>query len=863
MGNFDRTDSSAPSLPPRLVAATKFSVPGLPSRYVPRQRLDAALDAATQLPLTVVAGVPGAGKSVLLASWLHERPELKSIWLSCDARDADPVNFWLALGAALSHRWPDRWLDVVDLLSEREPDLDDIAIAMVNDLADLGEPVVAVIDDFQFAGAAAPSLLTLIERLPPSCRVVVGSRTEPQLGLHRLRAYGQLLEVRDPDLRLTPAEVAAVVRQYEVELSEAEVDLLATRTEGWMAGVQMAAVSLRDRSDSDRFLADLAKTPRAITDFLGTEVLDRQTPEIRDFLLATSVLDVLDAASCAAVTEQKNASSLLGLLEERNLFLVELGQGAYRYHHLFGDLLRQRLRAEDPGRQHDLHRRAAGFFVEVGDPESAIGHFLAAGQDAEAFEVLRSNLVRAFHQGDGRLPRRLVAKIEACSTKIEPSRMPDLALALAARGPAGDAGAWIVRANTHAAELSDALRGRLAVARALLALQYGNAVEVERAFSDYPGPTGLPDQELADFVPGILARSRLWLGDVRGARQLCELGIGPFQGVSVTSQLAWVACVEGHLTEAERLAGQALARAQSIGLTAHPIMVEAICAQGRVAFERGDLAAAERLFERSLSISEEPRPALALVSQLLLCRLWLTDGRVGEALEGIAQARAFLPPGSTSPLLGLCQALEGRVAIAIGDLDRAQGCATRLEPGHRAFILQARVEIARGDFDRARQELARCAPATVREGVDVAVLAARVAFCSKSGDADTLLALALEAAKAEAFVVAVTDDLVAARSRVALLLRSRRLGKYEQAVLDRFEEDVPLAQTTYGTAGPLSDRERTVARYLTSRMTHKEIAAEMYVSTNTLKTHVKRIYRKLGVSSRREAVAEARRVGLL
>jgi LuxR family maltose regulon positive regulatory protein len=335
----------------RLLAATKFSLPALPSRYVPRPRLHAALDAAAQLPLTVVVGVPGAGKSVMLRSWLHDRPELGSIWLSCDARDADPPTFWLALGAALARVWPDRWLEVGDLVSERDPDLDDVAISIVNDLADLAEPVVLVIDDVQFAAAAAPSLITFIERLPAGCRVVVASRTEPQLALHRLRAHGQLLEVRDPELRLTPAEVAAVMREFEVELSESEVELLATRTEGWMAGVQMAAVSLRDQSGPDRFLAELAKTPRAITDFLGTEVLDRQPLEIRDFLLATSILDVLDSQSCAAVTERPDADALLGRLAERNLFLIELDQGAYRYHHLFADLLRHRLRAEDPDRE--------------------------------------------------------------------------------------------------------------------------------------------------------------------------------------------------------------------------------------------------------------------------------------------------------------------------------------------------------------------------------------------------------------------------------------------------------------------------------------------------------------------------------
>ena len=178
--------------------------------------------------------------------------------------------------------------------SEAEPELGDVAIAIVNDLAALGEPVVIVIDDFHFASAAAPSLTTFIERLPSSCRVIIGSRTEPQLALYRLRAHGQLLEVRDAELRLTQAEVAAVMLEFGIELNETDVELLTARTEGWTAGVQMAAVSLRDESLPDLFLTEFAKTPRSITDFLGTEVLERQPAEILDFLLATSILDALD-----------------------------------------------------------------------------------------------------------------------------------------------------------------------------------------------------------------------------------------------------------------------------------------------------------------------------------------------------------------------------------------------------------------------------------------------------------------------------------------------------------------------------------------------------------------------------------------
>jgi LuxR family maltose regulon positive regulatory protein len=281
-----------------------------------------------------------------------------------------------------------------------------------------------------------------------------------------------------------------------------------------------------------------------------------------------------------------------------------------------------------------------------------------------------------------------------------------------------------------------------------------------------------------------------------------------------------------------------------------------------VAFERGDLVTAERVLEQSLSMSEDVRPAFALVSQLSLAGVWLANGRVGEALSGVERARAFLRPDSTSPLLSLCHALEGRISIEIGDLDRATRCAQSVQPGNRASLLQARIEVARSELDRADKALARCTPATMRERLDVALLSARVAHFRRSDAADPLLAEALAVAKIEGFVVAVTDDLVELRPRVTLLLRSGRIERYEQAVLDRLERDPTVPNANGGTSGPLSSRELTVVRYLASRLTYKEIAAELCVSNNTLKTHVKRVHQKLGVSSRMEAVTEARRLGL-
>ena len=270
---------------------------------------------------------------------------------------------------------------------------------------------------------------------------------------------------------------------------------------------------------------------------------------------------------------------------------------------------------------------------------------------------------------------------------------------------------WIIRASNRAGDLDDADRARLVLARALVAVQYGEAAEVERALADHLGPKDLPDDEVAQYGPTLLAWTRLWLGDLQGARKMCEQTVHPLatpslQQVALTGALAWVACVEGLLTEAEHLAEQALAGAESMGMAAHPTMVDAVRTQGRVAFERGDLITAERLLEQSLSMSEDVRPAFALVSQLSLSRVWLADGRSGEALSGVERARALLRPDSTSPLLSLCHALEGRIAIEIGDLDRVSRCA-REPPAGKPSIPASRSDRARPRRVRSRRRRPR------------------------------------------------------------------------------------------------------------------------------------------------------------
>ena len=272
-----------------------------------RPRLLDILSAGTDRPLTAVVAPPGAGKSVVLAAWVRERCPAAA-WVSCEELDSDPVVFWGHVGAALRAAQGDRWLDVVELLGEPDPDLVVVVDTLLRGLED--EPAVLVLDDVHVARDAGPLVSRLVERLPAGSRVVTGSRGDPPFALHRLRADGRCLEVREAELRLTPDEVDGLVNALGANLSPDASRVLADRTDGWVAGVQMAAIALRSEPDPDRFLAEFSGSVRIVSDFLVEEVLARQSEVVQRFLLRTSVLDQLEPGACAAVTGHDDAADL-------------------------------------------------------------------------------------------------------------------------------------------------------------------------------------------------------------------------------------------------------------------------------------------------------------------------------------------------------------------------------------------------------------------------------------------------------------------------------------------------------------------------------------------------------------------------
>jgi LuxR family maltose regulon positive regulatory protein len=371
--------------PDRLLA-TKLHIPQLRPGFLARPRLLELLSEGTDAELTLVCAPAGFGKTSLLGDWAR-RSRRPVAWLSLDGGDCDPVRFWRYVAAALDRARPGIRRRVDALFRGGQPTPEAVVTGLVNGLVEGPETVVLVLDDYHLIEAPAvhDSLAVLLERLPPQLRLVLASRADPPLPLARLRARGQLTELREPDLRFTPEEAADLLRAaVGAELPETAVAALGDRTEGWAAGLQLAALSLQGHADVGAFVERFSGSHRFVLDYLTEEVLDRQPEQLRSFLLQTSILTRLSGELCDAVTGRTDGQQLLEQAERANLFLHPLDEvrGWWRYHHLFADLLRVRLAQEQPDRVPELHRAAAAWHEAQGLADEAIGHALAPATPA-------------------------------------------------------------------------------------------------------------------------------------------------------------------------------------------------------------------------------------------------------------------------------------------------------------------------------------------------------------------------------------------------------------------------------------------------------------------------------------------------
>ena len=859
--------------------SSKFSAPKRVPGLLRRPRLLGQLDRGDQVRLTLVVGSAGAGKTTLLADWLAAHPERPSAWLSCDAADADPARFVAAIVEAARHGFgqPGFGEDARQLMSLDGEVSADVVAALADDLEAPDGLRVLVIDDFHLTGAAsADALRWLVEYHPSSLQLVVASRVNPPLRVHRLRAHQELVELRDAHLSFSVEETRSFLHGFGVRLDEPELALVHSRSEGWIAGLQMAALSIQGSPDPTTAAGRVQLHRHTVADYFLEEVLSRQPPEVAEFMLETSILDELSVTACTAVWGQGSAK-MLELLYGTHMFVAIVDDQAptYRYHQLIKEVLRTELHAQDPARERELNEAAARYLMEAGQTGAAARHLLAAGQQAAAFSLLSEGVVR-----DVLTNPTVGSALDIDDLRPELfSDAPEFLLPLAAellwRGAfeRGSKAAALAQRNSIDPGEHPELAVRLALVNMLHCTFIGQFEEA-LAHREWARPFEAKADGAADWIvtlDTLAMYCHTFVGQFSQARRLAEdltaaKVSAPLTEVLCPGVISQAALIEGDLQQAGTLAGSTLAAARRLHFDRHYFNFHAIRTTALLALERCDLAAAAEPVERALAMVGGARPAFNFLAQLDRARIWAAGGNLDEALRSLPAARLALK-NDRSVLIADADELEARIRLGLGDQEGARSITERL-PGDRRIIMSAIIALASGNPEEAAQALsnAPAVGATIRSDLELRLLHASVAISQSSPQAPVLVRQALAVAERHGYVQTVLDtapqlvDHMISDSQ--LYPRSKQLRELITAGLRTRRHSAPPSRHDK-LLDPLTAAEIRVLEKLAERLTYTDIASELYLSPNTVKTHLRHVYVKLGATSRSSAIKRATSLGIL
>jgi len=870
----------AASQRPRF-AATKFRPTTLPATLVTRLALRDRLTAGAGQRLTVVVGSAGAGKSVLLSSWVAARPSRVTSWLSCDEADSNPVRFWTGFVEASQGVSPGFGADAADLLAMDGVMSADVTASIANDAAKLPAGSAIVVDDFHNAAPAVSGNMTdLVERWPAqNAQLILASRVDPPLRLHRLRMSGELCELRDRDLYFTLAESSDLLASFGVALAPEEQALLHQRSEGWAAALQMAALSLRGTGDPLRAARALDVHGHAIAGYFISEVLEQQPPEVVRFMLDTSVLGELTAGACAAVTGRPDASALLRSIDTANLFLVAMDdeRTTFRYHNLVRQVLSAELRARDRLREQALQLRAAEWLESAGDTRQATRHFLAARQVDRALGLLQDRVAADFLR-DPALPGPLdLSMIDTSRLADAPDRLLALAADLLISGDLTRGGEYLDLLECAQPPIppESRLAARFAALRAAQYSQIGKldeAVGEALAARTIQERTMLTDEMVAAALPPVLLRVYTCLEDFEAVDREAAAALAapalpdPAKLVLVrgAQALAWFEI--GRLAEAAEVARSASADARRLGFGQHFFAVDYLRAQAGLALEQRDLDAAEQLTEQALSMSEHRRPVFEFLVLLDRAAIWSARGQVHEALATVEAARLVLPEAGPV-LLARADELEALLRLSLGDLRSPAELASRL-PAARCRLLLARTALAAHDHHAAQAHLQAVPLGDLSPRRELLRQILLAATAIERGDPTTVGVLAgvLDTARREGFLNTVVTTAPQVTSYLVEHSAQQRPDPFIDGLISA-ALDVRATQPDASRPGgvltePLTTAQLRILKLLPTS-TYEQIAASLYISRNTVKTHLRSIYQKLGVASRSQAIERAVELRLL
>ena len=880
------------------VLASKITAPDVSRLAVPRPRISELLARGTRWnPLTVVTGPPGSGKTMALALWAATEPGPVA-WVALDCYDNHPGTFWSYVVAALRRSGT----VIPEALPAGPPEQATdhmFLLRLVSALAGQESPVILVLDDFHVL--TEPEVLTgldfVLRNAGSGLRVVVSSRTDPPLRLHRYRLTGELAEIRASDLAFSIAEAGLLMAQYRGTMSADSLECLTRRTEGWAAGLRLAAISMDTHPDPDLFVKELVTEDSPLTAYLVEEVLNTQPPEAQEVLLSTSILEQISSETASELVGNEQAAGILPALARANTFIQPIGSGWYRYHSLFAEVLRLKLRLRYPERVADLHRRAARICEQNGPLISAVRHAVKAG--------------------DWQLAASMVIDGLAITEIIEPQRGPSLASEFLSM-PDSEAWDWpqpylVSAASSLARGEREPCVAALATAEAILAGLPAEleiparlaAVTLRQAVSRQTGDppvstaTGIHAEALVGMIPGdmlgrhpgvraqlLAARgmAELWSGRLDEAAAVLDSGVTAAAGSGAEHEhaeclgyLALVESLRGRLCRSADLAARAAAAAAASG--PHPPVTRpnpaAAVAMAVVHLERHQLREAHGLLKQAdAALAASPDKLVGATAWLTAARVGLAEGRAFVTTQCLASARSgwrapdWLEQKLTEVEVQACLA-DGRVQAALAVAGRIDG-----ESSPEAAIMHARVWAAAGDASNATRALApalaahRGAPEHVR--LRAWLVDAQLSYNSgncKRGHRSLASALGLAGREQLRlpFVMerrwikqAIERDPELARSYQRLLATTPHHDQHRGPL----HGSVP-DQSAIVVVERLTEREREVLRHVSDMLNTAEVASEMYISVNTVKTHLKSIYRKLAATHRREAVRRAQQLKLI
>jgi LuxR family transcriptional regulator, maltose regulon positive regulatory protein len=906
---------------PDALVTTKVRVPRTRTELVPRPRLREALVRYEGRRLTLVSAPAGFGKTTLLSEWLEDRSgDGGSIaWLSLEEADNDPARFLAYLVRALRSDLGEGIGEGV-LASLRLPEfppVEAVVGVLINELADVRDEVTIVLDDYHVihSGPVHEATSFLLEHLPENVHLVISSRADPPLPLSKFRARNQMTEIRAAGLRFTTEEATAFLKSVMgLTLSAADVAALEEITEGWIAALQLAALSMRDREDVSGFVESFSGSNRHVLDFLAEEVLERQPQGVREFLLKTSVLERMSAPLCDALTGRNDGQQMLERLEHDNLFVIALDDERYwyRYHHLFADFLRSSLRREQPERIRELHRRAAEWYEQNGWTSEAVRHALAAQEHDRAADLVEQVARKMWNRGE---VMTLLGWLEALPEETK-RRRPQLLLqysaALLWAGRLDDVEP-LVREIERAVGVSEqgrdenlrpsadetvrrVLLGGVAATRSWHAYMKGEphgAIALARRALELLPET---DLELRTFAAFRLAEANRTADDLEAATaafaETAELGRAAghdYLVLKAMSRQAELQMARGRLRSADHVLQRALRFAVERGGDSLPATGEVHVIIGELLYEWDQLEAAARRLKEGIRLANRMGQFETLVDgYVALSRAEMAQDNTERALESAREANSLAQRSGAGEAIVEAAACNARLHLtrndstaAVLELERIAGAPAVSVSMVResAQIARARLTMARGEHEEALRLLEGLRQSTEAAGrtgklIEILTLQA-LALWERSRREWALgtLMRALALAEPEGYVRTFVDEGAAMGELLSAALEARQRGhpdaairipaRYLAKLLAVLAQESAAPDVGEQLSEPLSERELEVLGLVAAGKSNGEIASKLFVSLSTVKTHINNLYRKLGARSRTQAIARAIELDLI